>query len=141
MMEYGTTTIETKSGYGLDIESEIKSLLAIKELNIEHPIDIVSTFLGAHAVPPEFEGKTDEYVELIVSEMIPKIVKEELAEFCDVFCEKGVFSVEQAKRLLIKAKEIGFKLKIHADEISPLGGAELAWQKMKTNQKNIINGH
>jgi len=103
MMEYGTTTIETKSGYGLDIEGEIKSLLAIKELNLEHPIDIVSTFLGAHAVPSEYDGKTGEYVELIVSEMIPKIVKEELAEFCDVFCEKGIFSTEQTKKILLTA--------------------------------------
>ena len=126
MMEYGTTTIETKSGYGLDTESEIKSLLAAKELNLEHPIDIVSTFLGAHAVPLEYEGKTGEYVELIVSEMIPKIAKEELAEFCDVFCEEGIFSTEQTKKILLTAIKYGMKPQIHIDEIVDSNGALLA---------------
>ncbi|MHA1458153.1 MAG: imidazolonepropionase [Promethearchaeota archaeon] len=126
MMEYGTTTMETKSGYGLDTENEIKSLLAAKELNIEHPIDIVSTFIGAHAVPPEYEGKTDEYVELIVSEMIPKIAKEELAEFCDVFCEEGIFSTEQTKKILLTAIKFGMKPQIHIDEIVDSNGAFLA---------------
>ncbi len=126
MMKYGTTTIETKSGYGLDIENEIKSLLAIKELNLEHPIEIISTFLGAHAVPPEFEGKTDEYVELVISEMIPRIAKEELAEFCDVFCEKGIFSIEQTKNILSTAIKHGMKPQIHIDEIVDTNGALLA---------------
>lgn len=126
MMEYGTTTIETKSGYGLDTESEIKSLLAAKELNREHPIDIVSTFLGAHAVPPEYEGKTDEYVEVIVSEMIPRIAREELAEFCDVFCEEGIFSTEQTKKILLTAIKYGIKPQIHIDEIVDTNGALLA---------------
>ena len=100
MLEYGTTTIETKSGYGLDTENEIKSLIAAKELNLEQPIDIISTFLGAHAVPPEYNGRTDEYVEIIISEMIPRIAKEGLAEFCDVFCEEGIFSIDQTKDIL-----------------------------------------
>jgi imidazolonepropionase len=126
MMEYGTTTIETKSGYGLDTENEIKSLLAAKELNLEHPIDIVSTFLGAHAVPPEYEGKTDEYVELIISEMIPKIAKEELAEYCDVFCEEGIFSIDQTKKILSTAIKYGIKPQIHIDEIVDTNGALLA---------------
>ena len=126
MMEYGTTTIETKSGYGLDTENEIKSLLAVKELNLEHRIDIVSTFLGAHAVPPEYDGKTDEYVNLIISEMIPKIAKEELAEFCDVFCEEGIFSTEQTKKILLTAIKYGMKPQIHIDEIVDSNGAFLA---------------
>jgi len=145
MMDYGTTTIETKSGYGLDTESEIKSLLAVKELNLEHPIDIVSTFLGAHAVPPKYEGKTDEYVELIVSEMIPKIVKEELAEFCDVFCEKGIFSTEQTKKILLAAIKYGMKPQIHIDEIVDSNGAFLAAElnavqvghMLKSNDKGL----
>ena len=145
MMEYGTTTIETKSGYGLDTESEIKSLLAAKELNLEHPIDIVSTFLGAHAVPPEYKGKTDEYVELIVSKMIPKIVKEELAEFCDVFCEKGIFSTEQTKKILLTAIKYGMKPQIHIDEIVDTNGALLAAElnavqvghMLKSNDKGL----
>ena len=145
MMEYGTTTIETKSGYGLDTESEIKSLLAVKELNLEHPIDIVSTFLGAHAVPPEYKGKTDEYVELIVSKMIPKIVKEELAEFCDVFCEKGIFSTEQTKKILLTAIKYGMKPQIHIDEIVDTNGALLAAElnavqvghMLKSNDKGL----
>ena len=145
MMEYGTTTIETKSGYGLDTESEIKSLLAAKELNLEHPIDIISTFLGAHAVPPEYERKTDEYVELIVSEMIPKIAKEQLAEFCDVFCEKGIFSTDQAKKILLTAIKYGMKPQIHIDEIVDSNGALLAAElnavqvghMLKSNDKGL----
>jgi len=119
MMGYGTTTIETKSGYGLDTENEIKSLLAAKELNLEHPIDIV-------AVPPEYEGKTDEYVELVISEMIPKIAKEELAEYCDVFCEEGIFSIDQTKKILSTAIKYGIKPQIHIDEIVDTNGALLA---------------
>ena len=126
MMEYGTTTIETKSGYGLDVENEIKSLLAAKELNLEHPMDIISTFLGAHAVPPEFEGKTDEYVDLIITEMIPKVIEEELAEFCDVFCEEGIFSIEQTKKIITAAAKVGLKPQIHIDEIVDTNGALLA---------------
>lgn len=126
MMEYGTTTIETKSGYGLDIKNEIKSLLAVKELNLEHPIDIISTFLGAHAVPPEYEGKADEYIELVTSEMIPRIAKEELAEFCDVFCEEGIFSTNQTKKILSTAIKYGMKPQIHIDEIVDTNGALLA---------------
>jgi len=126
MLEYGTTTIETKSGYGLDTENEIKSLIAAKELNLEQPIDIISTFLGAHAVPPEYNGRTDEYVEVIISEMIPRIAKEGLAEFCDVFCEEGIFSIDQAKEILSTAMKYGMKPQIHIDEIVDTNGALLA---------------
>jgi len=126
MISYGTTTLETKSGYGLTTESEIKMLKAIKVLNDVHPIDIVSTFLGAHAIPTEYENRANEYVDLIISEMIPRIVKENLAEFCDVFCEKGIFSIEQTRKILETAKRYGLTPQIHIDEIVDTYGAKLA---------------
>lgn len=126
MMEYGTTTIETKSGYGLNIEDELKSLRVIKILNERHPIEIISTFLGAHAVPPEYKGKTQEYVDLIIDEMIPIIANEELAQYCDVFCEKGIFSVEQTRQILQAASMYGLKPIIHIDEMADTNGAKLA---------------
>jgi len=126
MISYGTTTLETKSGYGLTTESEIKMLKAIKVLNEVHPIDIVPTFLGAHAIPTEYENRTDEYVDLIISEMIPRIVKENLAEFCDVFCEEGIFSIEQTRKILETAKRYGLTPQIHIDEIIDTYGAKLA---------------
>ena len=124
MLKNGTTTIEIKSGYGLTTKDEIKLLEVLKELNEKHEIDIVPTFLGAHAIPPGFTS--DEYTDLIVNEMLPLVAKRKLAEFCDVFCEKDVFSVEQSRTILNEAKKLGFKLKIHADEIVRTGGAELA---------------
>lgn len=126
MMNYGTTTVETKSGYGLSLDSEVKSLKAANILNKEHPLDVVSTFLGAHAIPPEYKGKTDDYVNLIISEMIPKIASEGLAEFCDVFCEEGIFSTEQTQKIINAAKRYGLKPQIHIDEIVDTNGALLA---------------
>jgi len=126
MMSYGTTTVETKSGYGLTLESEIKSLKAANMINDEHPVDVIPTFLGAHAVPPEFEGKTDEYIELITSEMIPRIAEQKLAEFCDVFCEEGIFSIEQTRKILTTAKNYNLKPQIHIDEIVDTNGALLS---------------
>ncbi|MFX0145736.1 MAG: imidazolonepropionase [Candidatus Hodarchaeota archaeon] len=126
MISYGTTTIETKSGYGLTTESEIKQLEAIQILDEDHPIDIIPTFLGAHAVPPEYKDRTDKYVELIISDMIPKIAKEGLAKFCDVFCEKGIFSPKQTRKILKTAIRYGLKPQIHIDEIVDTNGALLA---------------
>jgi imidazolonepropionase len=126
MLSMGTTTIETKSGYGLDTENELKMLQSIENLREKLPVNLVSTFMGAHAVPPEFEGKTDDYVDLVVNEMIPAVSDKGLAEYCDVFCEEGVFDVEKSRRVLLAAKEKGMKLKVHADEIVQLGGASLA---------------
>ena len=126
MMFYGTTTVEIKSGYGLTTESELKILRVAKILNKEHPMDIISTFLGAHAIPPEYKDNTDDYVDLIISEMIPKVVKEELAEFCDVFCEKGIFSIKQTRKIINSAKRYGLKPQIHIDEIVDTNGALLA---------------
>ena len=122
MLFYGTTTCEGKSGYGLNTETELKILKAQKKLNETHPIDIVSTFLGAHAVPNDY--KTPEYVDLVVNDMIPKVNK--YAEFCDVFCEKGVFSPSQSKKILETGKDFGLTPKIHADEIVDTNGAALA---------------
>jgi len=122
MLFYGTTTCEGKSGYGLNTETELKILKAQKKLNETHPIDIVSTFLGAHAVPNDY--KTPDYVDLVVNDMIPKVNK--YAEFCDVFCEKGVFSPSQSKKILETGKDFGLTPKIHADEIVDTNGAALA---------------
>lgn len=126
MMSHGTTTLEVKSGYGLTTESEIKMLTAAKILNEEHPIDIVSTFLGAHVIPPEYDNRTDDYVDLIISEMIPNVVKKNLAEFCDVFCEKGIFTIDQTRKILNTAKRYGLVPQIHIDEITDTNGAKLA---------------
>ena len=126
MLRFGTTTAEVKSGYGLTAEDEIKCLEVIKELNNIHPIDLVPTFLGAHVIPPEYENDGDEYIDLIIDEILPVIKERRLAEYCDVFCEKNVFSIAQSRRLLTEAKNLGLKAKIHADEITDLGGAELA---------------
>ncbi|UOY93556.1 imidazolonepropionase [Ectobacillus sp. JY-23] len=122
MLSFGVTTVEAKSGYGLDQETECKQMAVLKELE-DHPVDLVSTFLGAHALPKEYEGRVDEFLQLILS-MLPAI--RSYAEFVDIFCETGVFTVEQSKRFLLKAKELGFGIKIHADEIDPLGGTEAA---------------
>ncbi|SHI59083.1 imidazolonepropionase [Lutispora thermophila] len=126
MLSFGVTTVEGKSGYGLDMETEIKQLKVMEELDKNHPIDIVRTFMPAHATPVEYKGKTDEYVDLIINDMMPKVAELKLAEFSDVFCEKNVFSIEQTRRIQQKAKGLGFKLKLHADEIVQFGGAELA---------------
>ena len=126
MVQYGTTTVEVKSGYGLTVEDELKSLRAARELNKIHPIDIVPTFLGAHAIPPEFKDNSDDYVDLIIKEILPKIVEENLAEFCDVFCEKGIFTIQQTRKIIQAAKEMGLKPQIHIDEIYDTNGASLA---------------
>ncbi|MGB7061850.1 MAG: imidazolonepropionase [Candidatus Zixiibacteriota bacterium] len=126
MMSYGTTTIEAKSGYGLSLEDEIKMLEVIKELNKTHPIDLVPTFLGAHEIPEEYKGRRDEYIKLIIEKMIPEVAKRKLAVFCDIFCEKGVFDINESRRILTAAKDHGFKLKLHADQLTALGGAKLA---------------
>ena len=126
MLSFGVTTVEGKSGYGLDHDTEIKQLEVMKELDNVHPVDIVRTFLGAHTVPPEFKGRPADYIDYIIENVLPDVSEKGLAEFCDIFCEKNVFSVEQSKKLLSRAGDMGMKLKIHADEIVCLGGAELA---------------
>ncbi|HEY7785817.1 MAG TPA: imidazolonepropionase [Pyrinomonadaceae bacterium] len=122
----GTTTVEAKSGYGLTLEHELKLLQAIKLLDEELPLRYVPTFLGAHDSPPEYKSRRDEYVAMLIEEMIPRVAKDALAEFCDVFCENKVFTVEESRRILIAAREHGLGIRIHADQLSLSGGARLA---------------
>jgi imidazolonepropionase len=124
MLAHGTTCAEVKTGYGLSTEDEAKSLQAIEMLARAHPIALVPTFLGAHEVPDEFRSRREEYVRLICEDMIPRFAAR--ARFCDVFCEKGVFSVEESRRILLAGKAAGMRPKIHADELCSTGGAELA---------------
>jgi len=126
MLHFGVTTVEVKSGYGLTPADEIKCLEAIAELNAEGPWELVPTFLGAHAVPAEYRADREGYIRSLCTEMLPEVARQGLAEFCDVFCENGVFSVDESRRILTRARDLGLRLKLHADELSPLGGAELA---------------
>ena len=126
MLSFGVTTVEGKSGYGLDAATEIKQLETMAELNRTHVVEIVPTFMGAHATPPEYKGRTDEFVEYLLHQVLPIVAKSKLAEFCDIFCEKGVFSVDQSRKLLTAAQGLGMRAKVHADEIVSFGGAELA---------------
>jgi imidazolonepropionase len=126
MLSFGVTTVEVKSGYGLSPADEIKCLEAIAELNSEGPLELVPTFLGAHAVPPEYQSNREGYIRLLCDGMLPEVARHRLAEFCDVFCETAVFSVAESEAILKRACDLGLKLKVHADELSPLGGAELA---------------
>lgn len=138
MLRMGVTTVEGKSGYGLDLETELKQLRVMRQLSRTHPIGIVPTFLGAHAVPPEYKGRADEYLDYIIRQVLPEVEKEKLAVFCDIFCEKGVFSVEQSERFLEAAKTFGLKPKLHADEIVSLGGAELAVRLQATSADHLL---
>jgi imidazolonepropionase len=126
LLNLGVTTIEVKSGYGLTPADEIKCLEAIAELNAEGPWELVPTFLGAHVVPPEYRNDREGYIRSICDDMLPEIARQGLADFCDVFCETGVFSIAESRRILTRARDLGLRLKLHADELSPLGGAELA---------------
>lgn len=132
MLSHGTTTLEAKSGYGLDEETERKCLQALLELGEEEPVDIVVTYLGAHAVPPEFKGDPDGYTDLLCEQLLPDLVDwwpqqtDKPLPFVDVFCERGAFNLEQSRRILEKARKLGFPIKIHADEFENLGGAKLA---------------
>lgn len=126
MLSLGVTTVEGKSGYGLDRETELRLLRVLRRLDRELPTSVAATYLGAHAVPPEYAGRPDDYVDFLVDEMLPLIAREHLAEFVDVFCETGVFTAAQARRILEAARARGFSLKLHADEMSSTGGAELA---------------
>jgi imidazolonepropionase len=125
-LKHGVTTLEAKSGYGLTVEDELKQLRVARALNESHAIDLVSTFMGAHAVPLEYKANPEEFIRIVIEEMLPKVSKEKLAVFCDVFCERGVFTVEQSERILEAGKKWGLIPKIHADEIVSFGGAELA---------------
>ncbi|HFI0420172.1 TPA: imidazolonepropionase [Streptococcus suis] len=126
MLDHGVTTVEAKSGYGLDWETEKRQLEVVQQLQQDHAIDLVSTFMAAHAIPEEYKGNNQAYLDLIIESMLPQVKEENLAEFCDIFCEQGVFTAEESRSLLTKAKNMGFKLRIHADEIKSIGGVDLA---------------
>jgi len=138
LLAYGITTIEAKSGYGLSTEAEIKSLEIIHELNETHIMDLVPTFLGAHEVPDEFRDKREQYIDLLIKEMIPRVASDNLAEFCDIFCEEGVFSIEESRSIMSAAKKHGLKLKFHADELASSGGAELAAELGAISADHIV---
>ena len=125
-MQLGTTTIEIKSGYGLDTENELKMLRVIDAVGRHTPLDVVATFLGAHAVPRQFRDNPDAFVDIVINDMLPAVRNQGIARYCDIFCEAGVFSIEQARRILLAARNLGLKAKIHADEVHDLGGAGLA---------------
>lgn len=124
-IEHGTTTIEAKSGYGLSFDDEIKSLEALKELR-NHPLEAVPTFLGAHEVPDEYRSERETYIRLITEEMIPAVARRRLAEYCDIFVEKNVYTADEARKILTAAKNHGLKLRLHVDQLTAGGGAELA---------------
>ena len=138
LLSFGVTTVEVKSGYGLTLADEIKCLEVIAELNAEGPLELVPTFLGAHAVPPEFRDDREDYLRLLIDEMLPEVARRRLAEFCDVFCEKDVFSVAESERILTKAHDLGLQLKLHADELSSLGGAELAGRLQAASADHLL---
>jgi imidazolonepropionase len=145
LIKHGVLTVEMKSGYGLNIETELKQLRVIKKLKENYSVDIKSTFMGAHEFPLEYRNNKEKYVYLIINEMLPIVKKECLADYVDIFCEKDVFEIEDSRKILEKAKELGFKIRIHADEIYPLGGSALAYEfdavsaehLMKISDENI----
>lgn len=137
-LRLGTTTVEIKSGYGLDTAAELKMLAVIDRVGRETPLDVVATFLGAHAIPEEFAGNSDGYVQHVVAEMLPAVIKQGIARFCDVFCEQGVFSLDQSRYILQAAVTAGLGVKIHADEVNNLGGAGLAAELGAVSAEHLL---
>lgn len=138
MLSHGTTTVESKSGYALDFDNEIKMLQVNKDLNKLHPIDIVSTYLGAHAIPKEYKDNREGYIEFMINKVMPYVKEHELADFVDCFCEEGVFTVEEARKILRAGQELGLKAKLHADEIESIGGAELAGEIKAVSAEHLV---
>ncbi len=138
MMTLGVTTCEAKSGYGIDLKTEVKLLEVLKKLNEDHPMDIVSTFMPAHVVLADWKGREDEFIQLCIDEMMPYVKEHDLAEFIDIFTEDSVFDVEQSRKYLQAAKDMGFGLKIHADEIEAIGGSVLAGEMQATSAEHLI---
>ena len=138
MLAHGTTTVEAKSGYGLSVEDELKQLRALKAANGLHPVDVVPTFMGAHAIPPEFSHRREDYVRLVIDDMLPLVAEQKLAEFCDCFCEAKAFTPEESRRILEAGALLGLPAKLHADEITPLGGAGLAAQLGAVSAEHLI---
>lgn len=138
MLCFGTTSCEAKSGYGLCKKEELKQLKVIKRLNKEHPMDLAATFMGAHALPPEYKDNREGYLKLLCEDMIPAAAKQKLAKFCDVFCETGVFTAEESRRILQAGLDNGLIPKIHADEIDPIGGSQLAGEIGAISAEHLI---
>jgi imidazolonepropionase len=138
MLRHGTTTAEAKSGYGLNLIDEIKQLEAVRQAALVHPIDVIPTFMGAHEVPDEYRGRKEDYIDLLIHAVLPQVRDRGLARFFDVFCEEGVFSVEETERLVAAAAAAGLGIKIHADEFVPLGGAELAARIGAVSAEHLI---
>lgn len=136
MLEWGTTTVEAKSGYGLNFVDEVKCLEVLRE--VKHPVDIVRTYMGAHAVPTEYKDDKEGYIKLMMDRIIPYVAKNELAEFIDCFCEEGVFSLDESERILKRGSECGLKIKLHADEIEPMGGAQLAGKLHAVSAEHLV---
>jgi len=141
MLTLGTTTVEAKSGYGLDLETELKMLEVIQELSGEGPLTIIPTFMGAHEIPPEFRQSPEAYVDLVVTRMIPEVAQRKLSRFCDVFCETGVFSVEQSERILRAAQSAGLEPRVHADELTDLGGAAMAARTKARTADHLLHAN
>lgn len=139
MMNHGVTTCEAKSGYGLDFNSEMKMLEVIGRLNEFHAMDVVPTFMGPHAIPEEYKGRPDDFIDMICGEMLPYVKEHKLAEFADIFCEDSVFNYEQSRKYLLRAKELGFGLRIHADEIEAIGGSRLAGELGCVSAEHLIS--
>jgi len=137
-LRFGTTTLEIKSGYGLNTETELKMLSAIDRVSRMTPLDVVATFMGAHAIPEEYRKAPEDYVDLLIAEMIPAIRRQGIAKYCDVFCESGVFSVDQSRRILSAASYAGLGLKIHADEVHDMGGAGLAAELRAVSAEHLL---
>ena len=137
-LSFGVTTLEAKSGYGLDLENEVKCLEVIKKLDEKHPVDLVATFMGAHALPKEHKNTREKFVALICDEMLPLVAEKKLASYCDVFCEEGAFSISETRAILSKAKGLGLNLKVHAEEINNLGGAQLAAELASASAEHLI---
>lgn len=138
MLSFGVTTAESKSGYGLDLENELKQLRVNKRLNETHKIDLVSTFLGAHAIPEEYKGKADEYIDLLCDVVLPAVKEQNLADFVDVFCEDSVFDVAQSEKMLRAGQALGLRARIHADEIEEIGGAVLSGEVGAISAEHLI---
>src|SRR5213079_3396119 len=136
-LKCGTTTVEAKSGYGLTVDDELKILRVIRRLNDETPLEFVPTFLGAHAIPHEDRQSPERYVDLVINEMLPRVAKEKLAEFCDVFCERGYFDIEESRKILSAAKKLGLKLRGHVDQLTNSGGAKLMAELSATTADHL----
>ena len=138
MLEHGTTTVEAKSGYGLQTEEELRELQVIQQLGKDLPLTVVPTFLGAHSIPPEYKDNREEFVQIIIEEMMPRVKEEKLAEFVDVFCEEGAFTLDETRRILQAAKDMGISLKLHAEEFSSMGSAKMAGEMGATSVDHLL---